>query len=170
MFKEFENIENIDISKIICNNCKINNKSNTYKNEFYICNICKINLCPLCKSNHNNNHKIINYDNKYYICEMHNKEYNKYCKDCKLNICTLCFKGHKSHSIIEFGDLVINEEKNRKEINRLKECISKFTNNINDIIEILNKVKDNINIYYNINNNNNYNSENLNYEILYNIN
>ena len=57
---------NIDISKIECNNCKINNKSNTYKNEFYRCNTCKINICPLCKSNHNNNHKTINYDNKNY--------------------------------------------------------------------------------------------------------
>ena len=68
LLNEYEN--NIDISKIICGNCNIKNKSNTYNNEFYRCNICKSNLCPLCKSNHNNNHKIINYDNKNYICEI----------------------------------------------------------------------------------------------------
>ena len=45
---------NIDISKIICDICKVKNKSQTYNNEFYRCNICKINICPLCKSNHNN--------------------------------------------------------------------------------------------------------------------
>ena len=61
----------MDISKIVCNNCKIKNKSNAYNNGFYRCNIFKINLCPLCKLNHNNNHKIINYDNKNYIYEIH---------------------------------------------------------------------------------------------------
>ena len=59
LLNEFENIENIDISKIICGKCKIKNKSNTYNNEFYRCNICKINLCPLCKSNHNHKVKIM---------------------------------------------------------------------------------------------------------------
>jgi len=168
LLNEYEN--NIDISKIVCNNCKIKNKSNTYNNEFYRCNICKINLCPLCKSNHNKDHKIINYDNKIYICEIHNKEYNKYCKDCKLNICTLCIKEHKNHSITDFGDIILNEEDNKKEINKLKEYINKCNKNIDDIIKILNKVKDNMNIYYNIYNNIINNYENINYEILYNIN
>ena len=117
LLNEYENINKIDISKIICDNCKIKNKSNTYNNEFYRCNICKINLCPLCKSKHSNNHKIINYDNKNYICEIHNKEYNKYGKDCKLSICILCFKEHKNHSIINYEDIVINEEDNKKELN-----------------------------------------------------
>ena len=62
LLNEYEN--NIDISKIICDKCKLKNKSNTYNNEFFRCNICKTNICPLCKSNHNKNHNIINYDNK----------------------------------------------------------------------------------------------------------
>ena len=41
----------------------------------FICNKYNINLCPLCKSKHNNTHKIINYNDKYYICKKHNKEY-----------------------------------------------------------------------------------------------
>ena len=122
LLNEFKN--NIDISKILCGNCKIKNKSNTYNNEFYRCNTCKINLCPLCKLNHNNNHTIINYDNKNYICEIHNKEYNKYCKDCKSNICTLCFKDHKNHSIINYKDLILSEEDNKIEINKLKDYIN----------------------------------------------
>jgi len=172
LLNEFENMQNVDISKIICNNCKIKNKSNTYNNEIYRCNICKINLCPLCKSSHNNNHKIINYDNKNYICEIHNMSYIKYCKDCKSNICMLCSKEHKNHSIIYYDDMILSEEDNKKEINKLKDYINKFNNNINDIIDKLNKVKYNMNIYYNMYNNiiNNYNCENINYEILYNIN
>ena len=38
LLKEFDNMQNIDISKIICDVCKIKNKNNTYKNEFYKCN------------------------------------------------------------------------------------------------------------------------------------
>ena len=140
-------MEKIDISKIKCDNCKIKNKSNTYNNEFYRCNICKMNICPLCKSNHNNNH---NYDNKNYICELHNEDYIRYCKDCNLNICMMCFKEHKNHSIIDFGDIIISEEYNIKEKDKLKEYINKLNNNINEIIEILIKVKENIDIYYNI--------------------
>ena len=165
-------MEKKDISKIICNNCKIKNKSQTYNNEFYRCNICKMNICPLCKSNHNNNHKIINYNNKNFICEIHNKNYIRYCKDCKLNMCLMCFKEHKSHSIIDFGDIIISEEDNIKEKDKLKEYINILNNNINEIIKILNKVKENMDIYYKIYNNiiDNYSSENINYEILYNIN
>ena len=165
LLNEYENIENIDISKIICNKCKIKNKSNTYNNEFYKCNICKINLCPLCKSKHNNNHKIINY------CKIHNKEYNKYCEKCKLNICILCSKEHKNHSIKYYEELILNEEDIIEQKNKLKAYINKFNNDINNIIKKLEKVKDNMNIYYNIYKNiiNYYNCKNINYEILYNI-
>ena len=104
-------------------NCKNKYKSNTYNNEFYRCNKCKINLCPLCKSNHNNNHKIINFDNKNYICELHDKEYIRYCQNCKSNICVICLKEHKNHSIINYEDMILNEEDNKKEINKLKEYI-----------------------------------------------
>ena len=78
---------------------------------------------------------------------MHDKEYIRYCNNCKLNICILCSKDHKNHSIINYEDMILNEEDNKKEINKLKEYINKLNNNINDIIEILNKVKDNI-IYF----------------------
>ena len=37
---ELNNITKIDISKIICNECKENNKGNTYKNKFYQCLTC----------------------------------------------------------------------------------------------------------------------------------
>jgi len=84
LLNEIENVEKIDSSKIICDICKKNSMSDVYKNEFYRCNFCKINLCPLCKSKHiindndldknnnnNNYHNIINYNDKNYICEKH---------------------------------------------------------------------------------------------------
>ena len=70
--KDYKNTQNIDISKIICNKCKMANKSNTYNNELYICNNCNMNLFPLCKLKHEKQHKIINYDLKNYMCYKHN--------------------------------------------------------------------------------------------------
>ena len=61
----------INLKNIICNICKERNKSDTYNNEFYKCYECNINICPLCKSKHNNEHNIINYDKVHYICNKH---------------------------------------------------------------------------------------------------
>ena len=47
LLNEFEKTQYIDISKILCGKCR-ENKSNTYKNEFYKCITCGINICPLC--------------------------------------------------------------------------------------------------------------------------
>ena len=80
---EFESTQNINMSEIICQKCGIYNKGNVTNNIFYRCNNCKINLCPICYSNHDKNHNIINYDDKNYICEEHNKIYMAYCNDCK---------------------------------------------------------------------------------------
>ena len=78
---EYENSQKINLNKIVCNICNINNKGNTHNNEFYICNTCNINICPLCKTKHDQNHKIINYDDKNYICKKHKYEkFSKYCK------------------------------------------------------------------------------------------
>ena len=56
-FKNYNN--KIDLSKIICNKCN-KKRCDIYKNEFYICLKCNIQLCPLCKSMHDQNHDIIN--------------------------------------------------------------------------------------------------------------
>ena len=76
LLDEFQNTQYIDESEIKCNKCKDNNKFKSYGNIFYRCNICKINLCPLCKSKHE--HNIINYELKNYICEIHNEKYVAY--------------------------------------------------------------------------------------------
>ena len=107
-FKEFENSQYIDISKIKCDKCNDNNKGNTYNNEFYICFTCKMNLCPLCKSIHNKEHNIINYDGKNYFCENHKERYCSYCQTCNKNLCLLCEceNIHENHKIIDFKNLI----------------------------------------------------------------
>jgi len=65
LIKEFENKQFLYQNNIICNNCKINNKSKAYNNEFHICNIFKIYLCSLCKKRKNDkNHNTIKYEEK----------------------------------------------------------------------------------------------------------
>jgi len=83
LLNEYKN--KIDISKIKCNKCN-KNKNEIYNNELYICLNCNINLCPLCKLNHDKNHDIINYDNKNYICNKYNGNYIKYCCN-KIYVC-----------------------------------------------------------------------------------
>ena len=71
-FFDFDKTQLIDESKIKCNICKDNNKSKSYKKQFYKCNSCKFNLCPLCKSAHDKSHNIIDYDLYNYLCERDN--------------------------------------------------------------------------------------------------
>ena len=87
---EFEKTQNINDLKIICDICKIKNKAETYKKEFYICNTCRINLCPLCKESHDKNHIIINDELKNFVCDKHGDNYNLYCKTCQENMCICC--------------------------------------------------------------------------------
>ena len=166
LLKEYENSQNIEISQIKCEICKIKNKSNTYDNEMHKCITCDKNLCPLCKSTHDKNHKIINYDNINNICNKHNTMYVKYCKQCNENICMLCEKDHKLHDIIYFGDILPNNNN----IKELKEYIDKLNIEINEIISKLEDIKINMEKYYNISNNIINNENNQNYYILNNKN
>ena len=170
---EFNNTQNIDISQIKCNNCKNKSKSDTYKNEFFICCDCNMNLCPLCKSIHDKSHSIINYDNKNYICNKHNETFIKYCKDCNIDLCFSCINGHKNHKVLSYEDKLIDIKELRKKMNNLKIVINKFKTNLEEIINKFKKLEDNLDIYYNINNNiiNNYEkSKHRNYNILINLN
>ena len=54
--KELENTQYIDQSKIYCDNCHTcKNEINDFK--FFVCNKCKINLCPSCNESHDKTHK-----------------------------------------------------------------------------------------------------------------
>ena len=161
----------IDESKIICENCKNSNKANSYQNQFYFCNECHQNLCPLCRSNHNKSHNIINYEEKNYECNIHNKEkYNSYCLGCKQNICTLYIDAHENHDIKILK--VPNNNRLDGQINELRKNIDKMNENIKKIIDELNDFMKYIEKYYIICKNffNNYNSTKRNYETLENIN
>jgi len=109
---EFNKLQSIDESQIICDNCKTNNKSETFNKQFYICNTCNIKLCPMCKSKHDINHYIIDYELKNYFCKFHNgQKYTSYCKNCKLNICFSCSEKHDGHEIIYYQKIYLRKKK-----------------------------------------------------------
>ena len=168
LFDKFENTQNTNIPKIICDNCKKWNKNNINQNLFYRCCECEINLCNVCQLNHNKNHRIINYEKKDYFCKKHNEIYRKYCNTCKLNICLSCETGHISHNTLS----IMKNEKIIFDINKLREKINIMNNNIKDIIKKLNIIIENFEIYFKIYNDiiKNYNNKYRNYQLLQNIN
>jgi len=171
LLSEFENTKKIESSNTLCGNCKKKNICNSFNNKIYICLSCKINLCPLCKSSHDKNHKLIDFKERNLRCNYHNEDYIKYCTNCKLNICMACENEHKDHNIVYFGDIFTDKEKIKNDINEIKSYIEKFNGEIEKIISELNKIKDNIEIYYKICNEvvNDYETKKRNYQLLMNI-
>ena len=169
--EEYNNTQRIDISKIICSECKISNKYNSYKNNFFRCYQCKKNLCPLCKQKHDKTHDIFNYEEKNYRCSIHNCNYTLYCKSCKKNLCISCEMQHNNHELISFGKILPNKENLLYKLNNFKNIADKCIDDIKDIILKLNTTKKNIEYLYKlfeniIKNDYKYN----NYELLQNLN
>ena len=154
LFNEFDDFLKINEAKILCDKCN-NKKSETNNKKFYKCTNCYINLCPLCKLNHekenNKNHTFLDFDIKNYYCNEHQERYIYYCEKCKEDFCDVC-KYHNIHKIsflyefkkninIEMNDIRIKIEDLKKE---------KVTNPLN----ILTQVIDNLEKYYNCSKNN----------------
>ena len=176
LLDEYEYMQKIDQSEIICDDCKSENKSEN-NNEFFVCLSCNKNICLLCKSEHDQTHEIIEYTQKNYICKMHNENFHSYCKKCKINLCMICESehGHKE-KIIYFGDIIPKKDIIKNQIDELKNKIAKYNERIKEMVEgitkILNKVSKNLEVYYNINNNilENYEKKKRNYYLLNNLN
>ena len=171
---EFYQTQTMNEKDIICNKCSQNNKFESLNKEFYICLTCKKNLCKECFKSHERNHHIIDYDKKNYICEKHHNTYISFCEKCQMNLCYLCESEHIECIKIDYQNFLFNEE----EIEQIKESLKKFrikvdilNNFINFLIKELEKIKENIEVYYKINYNliNNYQKEYINYQNLENI-
>ena len=170
--KQFDKTQYIDQAKIICDICKKENKSKTYKNTFFVCCKCKINLCPMCKSSHDNSHYIIDYDDKDYYCNIHYEKYIFYCNTCKNDICTLCENEHYGHETTTYGTIVPDIELCKNDLLNLKEKISNIKKDIKNIISKFNILSDNLETYFQIYNNiiNNFDIKKRNYSVIQNVN
>ena len=169
-----EDKKKIKNKEIICPKCKEDCRLNI---KDY-----KINLYE-CKNNHETNNILLNEYNNLYdlntkinnrniICETHKDKFISYCSECKLDLCNLCERNHKSHNIINYRNISpnLNEIKENMDIFKIK--VDKFNTKIKNIIKILYKVLENIDIYYNFNMYimENYNELNRNYYMLQNMN
>jgi len=133
---------------VVCSKCN-KSKNEIYKKQLYKCCTCKINICPICKSKHNENHILIDYDSKNYIYNVHGEKYISYCKECNANLCDICEIEHnKNHNYSSLSRLITHKKNN---INELRIKIDDLKKEINDIISKFNKIVNNLEIYYKIN-------------------
>ena len=187
--EEFEKVQYIDLSKIICGNCMEVNKQKSNKNIFYKCYDCNINLCPLCKDKHDRNHKAINYDKINYICENHDNDFIEYCLQCNLNICLDCHEDHSEHKYTFFSEIIPKKTEIQEfqiNIENTKVLIDQFNEDFNFNLDsnetknyfkeifsnFINVVKNNFNLYYEIKKNiidNFNNNKSKNYEMIMNL-
>ena len=173
LLDEFQKSQNVDRTKIICDNCKEINKDISYNNIFYKCLKCYQNLCPLCKSKHAKEHDIIDYDQKNCICFKHNEKFNSYCLKCKDNLCMFCESEHLDiENLKYYRDILPRIDLMKTQMNELRINIDKYKEMINELKKIINKIIENMEIYYNINDNliKNYEKRIRNYQNLKNIN
>ena len=172
LLSEFMDSQNKGLSNIKCDNCLINNKNNTDKNEFFRCLKCQMNLCPQCKNIHDKRHKIVNYELIYYICTQHNYSYINYCDKCKKNLCNSCNILHKGHEIKPFQSLYAGKNYIKSELEEMKSKVDQFIIIKNEIQKILDDTSFYMISLYNINSNifNNCHKDYLNYEVLSNLN
>lgn len=122
--KDFAKTQKLNLSKIICDQCKNENIGITNLNNFYKCLSYDIKLCSLCQSQHDKSHNIINYEFKDFICNEHMKDFINYDTKCKKDICLYCETEHEAHNKEYYGNYLPN-------INKLKTNNSSFLNLIN---------------------------------------
>ena len=168
---KFEEGQKIDYEKIECQTCKEKKRSETNKNTFFTCLSCHQDICPLCKPKHAQ-HNVIDYDKKVYYCLKHGENFTKYCHSCNINICIQCESEHRSHNTESFGEMIPQMDNVRAKMDSLRQAIDAYKISVSKIIDRLQKVTNNIEEYYNINNSiiQNYEHNFRNYEILNNVN
>ena len=163
-------------SNMQCLNCKNKKTKDLYFNYCFNCNNF---ICAKCLNEHiknNPKHVHIRIDKFDGNCKEHNDSYVYYCKDCKKNICTICYNNHLNHKLLGLSKLIFNEKDEiMKEINEIKNIKVKIDTVQNQINELFNKIKNNINNKVSFINNLLYTYEyeqkynNLNYYVINNL-
>ena len=164
-FKDFEETQCIDISKIKCDNCQ-STKFEALDNKFFVCNSCEKKLCPRCKDSHDQTHKIKIYEENHFYCKEHNDLYINYCSKCKKDLCSLCQVEHLNHKLISYSDEIKDLKLSQKDdLKDTLDSFDKLKKIIKNMIDQLNKLNTNLDKYYEIYNDisSNYNQDKMNY-------
>ena len=130
------------------NICQICKKENLDNKQIIKCTNCNKKLCEICIMqhkniyNHNNFELLMNITTKK--CIIHNMDISHLCKTCNKNMCIFCLKKNKEnnehykHEILNFSDIIPDENEIKDNNNKLKQKILK--NNL--IIDKLKKWKE----------------------------
>ena len=129
------------------------------------------NLCILCKVTHQSDHNVMRDDLINNFCPEHKEQLIKFCVDCNLNTCFSCDEKHREHKTINLVDLKPNMDEIKFKLLQLKKEIETFKSQIQIVMMELNKMKEALDIFYEINNDifSKYEMKNRNYQILENI-
>ena len=155
-FLEFIEMQEIECNKIICDHCKNVSLENCEEGKFKRCYECKQNLCENCaklhkkETNRKHHHFIKNYDIENFKCIYHdNNLFNSYCQNCKRNLCSECRKDkrHKNHVIIDYNDIVPNDDVIIEQREKLNSIQKELIGQIDTIIKRLNFIKNYIESY-----------------------
>lgn len=170
--------EYIKVSK---NNSIFNEKcEQCQNNNSFFCSKCYKFLCKNCINKHYDINKHMIFPNVKFdsICILHSNSFSSYCLNCKKNLCCFCMKEHNTHNIINFSDIILNDDKIKElagKINEIKNSINKIEEIKNDIIKELDKLKENnineINFIFNLFKTFEYEikNNNINYNIIQNM-
>lgn len=157
-FKDYLNTQNVDstkIKKIKYGQWKEKNINKIHQNEFYKCSKRNINLCPLCKGNHDKEHNIIEHNKINYICREH---IIIYCFKFKKGMCISCEKEHSYHRAIYYGNIIHNQNDLNLKLNEIEAYIDKINRHFDNLEStsnilfkiIINELKKHFHFYYKI--------------------
>ena len=119
---DFYNTQKINLSKIICEQCKLKNMGDATDNLFFRCPECNKNLCILCKSGHNPKHNIIIGINIILVKNIVSRLFHIvmivkviYVLYVKINIINMKFNLSKTYLIKK----IINQMRNLKNLKKI---------------------------------------------------
>ena len=115
----------------ICSSCKKNQNEVNNNEIFNYCTTCELVLCNNCIVNHDQEHDIIKNNKILTNCPIHPKNYNlSYCLDCNCHICKECIQ-HRKHMRHNIRVIKDNQPSN-EEVNNLLNLIHKYKDEINN--------------------------------------
>jgi len=153
---------------------------------FIYCPECRLYFCHNCQKHHDKNENNLNhhliyakYMDFYCFEHKHYKPFKYFCCTCAKNICLDC-EGHNEHNIIDFKDYkidnineyIIKFEQNELNLNKIESYLTRKSSNILNYFKVykskiyyLNDLLKNILLTYQFEKN----SNNMNFELLYNL-